>query len=390
MRRALTPKAIEAIKPPPAGKRRIVLDALVPGFGVRITDTGAKSYVLVGRFGGSRNPTASAIGKVGAITLEQARVQAREWLAVVAAGGDPAEVQRQREEGTLRAIVEEYAERECHRLRSGDRVRHDLERLVLPVLGSRPIAEIKRSDIVRLLDRVEDENGPMMANRTLSQLRRVMNWYAVRSDDFRSPIVRGMSRGEEVARDRILSDDELRAFWSATAGGGVLASWARFLLLTGARRSEAAGLRWTEIVDGVWTLPAARNKTGVDLVRPLSKATLEIIEAQPKAGVFVFQSSVGTTLTGFQRYKGQLDATVGVGWVWHDLRRTARSLLARAGVTTEVAEQCLGHVLPNIQKIYNRHSYQEEMLLAYEKLSALIGQIVDPQENVVPLRGGRG
>jgi hypothetical protein len=278
MRRALTAKGIDAIKPPPAGKRRIVLDALVPGFGVRVTDTGAKSYVLVGRFGGSRNPTARAIGKVGAITLEKARVIGREWLGQMATGVDPAQVQRQREEGTLRAIVAQYVERECGRIRTGDRIRHDLERLVVPVLGSRPIAEIRRSEIVRMLDKIEDENGPVMANRMLSKLRRVMSWYAARSDDFRSPIVRGMSRGEEVARDRILSGDELRAFWSATADGGVLASWARFLLLTGARRSEAAGLRWTEIVDGVWTLPAQRNKTGVDLVRPLSKAAQAIIE----------------------------------------------------------------------------------------------------------------
>jgi integrase len=168
-------------------------------------------------------------------------------------------------------------------------------------------------------------------------------------------------------------------------------------------------LRWTEIVDGVWTLPAQRNKTGVDLVRLLSKAAQAIIEERrslylghpirqdsPEQSpgvlsppVFVFQSSVGTELTGFQRYKSRLDATVGQGWVWHDLRRTARSLLARAGVTTEVAEQRLGHVLPNIQKVYNRHSYREEMLHAYEALSALISGIVDAKENVVAIRGQR-
>jgi hypothetical protein len=102
MRCVLTVKGIEGLKPPGPGKRRIVHDGLVPGFGVRITDTGAKSFVLVGRFGGSKNPTARALGKVGAITLEQARVQAREWLGQMATGVDPAEVKRQREEGTLR------------------------------------------------------------------------------------------------------------------------------------------------------------------------------------------------------------------------------------------------------------------------------------------------
>ena len=113
-----------------------------------------------------------------------------------------------------------------------------------------------------------------MADRTLAYIRKVINWHAGRSDDFRSPIVRGMARtsGKERARARILTDDEIRAVWKAAeAMPGPFGALVKFLLLTGPRRSEA-GLTWDEIKDGVWLLPAARNKVKQDLARPLSAA----------------------------------------------------------------------------------------------------------------------
>jgi integrase len=111
-----------------------------------------------------------------------------------------------------------------------------------------------------------------MATLTLAIIRKVMNWHATRSDDFLSPIVRGMARTDrsEQARDRILSDDELRAIWKTEVG--LLRDYVRLLLLTAARRNEAAQMSWPELQGSDWTLPAKRNKTGVDLVRPLSQA----------------------------------------------------------------------------------------------------------------------
>jgi integrase len=93
-------------------------------------------------------------------------------------------------------------------------------------------------------------------------------------------------------------------------------------------------------------------------------------------------------LSGFGKLKKGLDAASGVsGWTLRDLRRTARSLMSRAGVPSDHAERCLGHVIGGVRGVYDRHQYREEMLLAYEKLASLISQIVDPQPNVVPIRG---
>jgi integrase len=216
-----------------------------------------------------------------------------------------------------------------------------------------------------------------------------MNWHATRSDDFRSPIVRGMTAAE-VARDRILTDDELGAIWRASADVGVFGALIRFLLLTGARRSEGAEMKWVEIVGSDWTLPVARNKVRQDLVRPLSGSALAIVEAQPKAGAFVFSRDGQRPLVAFTELKERLDVASGVSeWRLHDLRRTARSLMSRAGVPSDHAERCLGHVIGGVRGVYDRHSYRDEMLMAYEKLAALIAQIVEPQENVVAIRGQR-
>jgi integrase len=400
-KKPLTDRAITALKPAPAGKRHFLYDALCPGLAVRVTDTGAKAFVLVGRFGGSRNPTARSIGKVGAVSLARARVQARAWLAQMADGLDPQQVKRAASAGTLRAVAEDHHSKEGSRLRTAAWRWAVWERHILPALGDRQIGDIKRSEIVRLMDRVGESAGPVMANRVLNLLRRTMNWYAIRSDDFRSPIVKGMTNPER-SRDRVLSDDELRAIWAASPSAGtqsaqVFGQYIRFLLLTGARRNEAAGMRWSEIRDGIWTLPAGRNKTAQDLARPLSRAALEIIEERrhtsiegPNLQEFVF-SRDGQPLGGMARGKAKLDTASGTeGWTIHDLRRTAHSLMARAGVASDHAERCLGHVIGGVRGVYDRHRYLEEMALAYEKLSALIAGIVDPQPNVVPLSGRGG
>lgn len=156
---------------------------------------------------------------------------------------------------TLRAICEEWIEREAGALRTGDDRKATLERLVYPALGDRPVNDLRRSDIVRLLDKIEDESGPVMADKTLAFIRRVFNWHASRSDDFRSPVVQGMARTKpgERARARVLSDDELRVVWKAAEGQGAFGRLVRFLLLTGARRTEAAAMPWAELDCADWT-----------------------------------------------------------------------------------------------------------------------------------------
>jgi integrase len=147
-------------------------------------------------------------------------------------------------------------------LRSASHWQTHLKRQVFPALGTKPISEIRRKDIVSLLDTVEDERGPGSATNTLAIIRMVMNWYAARSDDFRSPIVPGMARrkASENARKRILTDAELRAVWNADMDGPFL-PLVKFLLLTAARRNEARGITRSEVHGATWELPASRNKT---------------------------------------------------------------------------------------------------------------------------------
>jgi integrase len=200
------------------------------------------------------------------------------------------------------------------------------------------------------------------------------------------------TKPSERARERVLTDDELRQVWQYASDHGVYGSYLRFLLLTAARRSEVAGMTWAEINGGDWTLPAARNKTKLDLVRPLSRAAQDILEGLPKAVGFVWSSNGGArAISDFGGFKRELDAASGVkGWRLHDLRRTARSLMSRAGVPSDHAERCLGHVIPGVRGIYDRHQFHREKAQAYEALAAIIVRIVTGTEGeVVPIRRGK-
>ena len=145
------------------------------------------------------------------------------------------------------------------------------ERLIFPKLGTRDIADIRRSEIVSLLDKIEDERGARMAHVALAYLSKLFNWHAKRNDEFRSPIVRGMGRvnAKERARARFLSDDELRAVWAAAeASGSLFDRYVQFLLLTAVRRTEAAGMTRAELTGTDWVIPASRMKGKREFLLP--------------------------------------------------------------------------------------------------------------------------
>jgi integrase len=381
--RALRPQAKRYEKP--AGN----------GLYVVVQPSGRKSYALRYRFGGqSRKLTFP-----GGLTLAAARKAAADATFEIEQGRDPGrarqqqkQAQRLADQDTFRAICDEYYRREGARLRSARRQQRDLELHVLPVIGDRPIGEIRRSEIVRLLDRIEESTGVVVADLMLAFVRRIMNWHAARSDEFRSPIVRGMARSKphEHARARVLSDDELRAVWTAAKEQThPFVEFVRFLLLTAARRTEALRMTWAEIDGTDWVLPAARNKTKVELVRPLSSTAQAVLAKVPRiaGGDYVFTISGRGSLGGLSRYKQEFDRRCGVtGWTLHDLRRTARSLMSRAGVNADHAERCLGHTIGGVRGVYDRHQFHREKLHAYEALAAQIERIVNPTDNVTELK----
>ena len=149
----------------------------------------------------------------------------------------------------------------------------------------------------------------------------------------------------------------------------------------------------SELAGADWTLPAARNKVKVDLIRPLSSAAVAVLERLRAIGTgeLVFTGDGRSPISGFSHFKAVFEKACGVtGWTLHDLRRTARSLMSRAGVPTDHAERCLGHVIGGVRGVYDRHAFLEEKWHAYEALAGLIERIVHPPgENVVALHGAQ-
>jgi integrase len=399
--------------------RVVVWDTQDIGFGLMVTAKGHKSYAVQYRHGRRSRRMHLKSG----LTLSEARKEAKGILGAVAKGGDPLAQRRKAAAAgadTLRAIFEEYFRIELKMKRDAEgrpvfpengsklrSARHRVaivERLVYPVLGKYPIGEIRRSDLIRLLDKIAEENGEVMSDHVLAIVRKVMNWHASRSDEFRSPIVRGMARTKpsERARDRVLSDDELRAVWrAAEADGGPWGAFLRFLLLTATRRDEARGMRRAELSNGDWLIPAERYKTKRDLLLPLSAAARAVLATVPAIGKgeLVFTADGRRRIGGLAWFKQNFDAEVFATlrkqdpeakplprWTLHDLRRTARTLMSRAGVDDSIAERCLGHVIGGVRGTYDRHKYYDEKKLAFEKLATLVESIVNPKENVLPMK----
>jgi integrase len=408
----ITKRTVDSLKA--KGEEYTVWDAQLPRFGVRVRPSGAMSYVVSYRVGSGRAAPKKrfTIGAVGSLTPEKAKTLAQGILGAVAHGRDPADERRKTKAATgstLRSVIENYLtrgayDREKRKLRTVDAQLAIFERLVYPTLGARQIGEIKRSDITRLLENIEDERGPRMASLAMAYLGRVMNWHAAREDDFRSPIVRGMASGAATKRDRVLTEEELRAFWrAAEAWDHPFGRLLRFILLTATRRNEAAGMRWGELEGTTWTIPATRYKTKIDFELPPSRAALDLLAAIIRVGEYVFTASGG--VGSFARYKAKFDKLMlaelcqGAAergddpekvalerWTIHDLRRTARSLMTRAGVSPDHAERALGHVIGGVRGVYDRHGYFEEKQRAFEALAAQIERVLKPRPNVVSMR----
>jgi integrase len=391
MAKKLTAKTIENLKP--GSQRREISDG-GSGLYLVMQPSGARSWAVRYRYDG--RPAKLTLGGWPTLSLAAARKGAADALHDLANGIDPSGTRKIAKQkaaeaklNTVANICAEYMRREGCKLRTANERENILRRLVYPAIGERPVDGVKRSEIVRLLDRIEDSSGPRMADVTLGVLRRVFHWHEKRSDEFRSPIIRGMGRQNPAdhRRARILDDDELRRLWAATADGQPFSSLIRVLLLTTARRGEAAGMRWAEVTDGIWVLPAGRSKTKTEVVRPLSRAAQAVLAAQPRSTDWVFTTTRTGPLKTFSEPKAKLDAAAGVEhWRVHDLRRSSRSLLSRAGVNPDIAERCLGHALPAIRATYDRHRYLDEMAHAFEALAALIERIVNPTDTLLVFR----
>lgn len=291
--------------------------------------------------------------------------------------------------GVLDTFLVRHVDKQA--LRSGAEVRRIFRVYVLPLWGERAFRSIARGDVARLLDEVEDNNGQVMADRVLAALSKLFNWYASREDDYSSPIVRGMGRanGRERARSRFLHDAEIRLFWAATADLGAFGACVRIAFLTGQRRGKVSSMQWSDIEDGVWNIPVElrEKNNGGRLLLP--KLAMKIINGRPRLGAnpYIFAGSTIKPINGFSKSKLALDAAITkmnnglpiAPWTFHDLRRTAKTLMSRAGIRPDISERVTGHVIKGVEGVYDRHDYFEQKAAALAVLAQEVEAIVTPQ-----------
>ena len=398
----------------PGAKRITFPDPELRGHYIRITPAGVKSFCAVTRDPRGKQVWAT-VGSTDHYKIGEARDLARDAIKRIKAGHLPFKLPRP-EPDSFKSVAENYLKRhvKANKLRSQADIERYLDKDIYPVWKDREFASIRRGDVTNLLDDVQDASGASHADHVLAIVRGIMNWYESRSDDYVSPIARNMRRTDPKSRkrERILDDDELRAVWAITERIGVFGSFVRIALLTAQRRGKVATMRWDDMsVDGVWSIAAEDREKGNAGALRLPDLALEIIRAQSRIGEnpYVFPGRGDGPFVGWTRRKRAFDGEVtkalreaGIErgddpktieplprWTLHDLRRTARSLMSRAGVRPDVAERVMGHAIQGVEGIYDRHSYREEKADALAKLSGLIGLILNPPaDNVTELHAG--
>jgi integrase len=236
-------------------------------------------------------------------------------------------------------------------------------------LNERPINEIRRSHVVFILDGLTASGATIGVNRALAAVKKLFAWCVDRGTIEINPVAGLKAPAKEVSRDRVLTDDELRAYWAAAETEGFpFAQFAQVLVLTGQRRGEVAGMSRSEIdfEKAVWTIPAKRAKNATQHAVPLAPFVIDILKSLPRFlnSDLVFTTTGKTPISGFGRFKRRLDNfSAGDDWRLHDLRRTAATNMALAGVQPHIIEAVLNHksgIVSGVAAVYNRHAYLDE------------------------------
>jgi integrase len=388
-RRTLSDKQIAAL---PRKRRRYSLtDPELGGHVLRVPPDGPIIFYAVARspFG---KPVWSRNGTADLLTIAESREITRTKIKRVQAGSPAVEPPPVKPE-SFESVAEAWLKRHVQKrgLRTGADVERVVRKHILPHWGDRDFTSLRKSDLAALLDHVEDNSGPHMADIVGAHVRNISRWYGERSDDYASPFAHIKKRVDSKAakRTHVLTDDEIRRVWAAAEG--TFGAFIKLALLTGQRRDAVIEMRWSQIKDGVWHMPTPPRAKGVGGSLKLPPLAMQIVDSQPRflSNPFVFAGrNNGGPFTNLSYAKAKLDEASGVvNWRIHDMRRSARSLMSRAGVPGEVAERVLGHAVGStVEQIYNRHSFDDEKGLALAKLAALIEQIVDPKDNVVALQ----
>lgn len=388
----LTAIGIKSLKPPRSGRVEI-LDTVVPQLALRVTPGGTKSFAVRTRIVGTGKQVRVTLGEFPSTSLEDARQGARDALNMAKRGISPTDV-KQQEIADIRVqsantfgaaadlFIERYAKRENRQWRETQRI---FDRYVKPSWGKRPLSDITKLDVVALLDSVEDSSGIYMANRTLAAVRKLFNWAMdERGLIGATPIGRKMARAGEKPRTRHLDDAEIIAIWNAVDETPYpFGPFVKLLLVTGQRLNEVGGMRWDQVNDDIWTLPASATKADREHTVPLSSLAIEVLHDIPQVGDsgLVFTTNDRTAISGFSKAKARLDKMSSVSdWRFHDLRATmATRMEVDLHIAPHIVGACLNHdpkAYKGITAVYTRGDPIDDKRSAMDAWGNLLGQII--------------
>jgi integrase len=384
-RAKLTKTAIDALPIPP--KDAVYWDVHCPGFGVKVTPTGRKVFVVLYRTAGAGSRLRKyTIGTYGRVTLNQARVTAQKVFAAKLDGRDLAAEKKNSRRRMVTDRVDDLLEAFISQHVSQNRSAPEISRMLRREIGStwanRSIHEITKRDVIDVVSAIEQRGAPVAANKALKAIKTFFRWCVGRAVLDRSPADGVPLPAKEVARDRVLNDDELaRVISAARQIGDPYGRIVELLALTGQRREEVARCTWEEIdmASQTWKLPSERTKNAKVHEVYLSDQSMDVLSRVDKTGEFVFSRSGSAAFQDFSVAKRELDQLSSVtGWRLHDLRRTCVSGMARLGVAPHVADKILNHqngTISGVAAVYQRHDFLAERKQALKLWGAHVARI---------------
>jgi integrase len=367
MQRKLTERSVGKIETPAAGRIE-VWDQVLPAFGIRISATGRRTWIVALRRPGAKHPVRIKLDPQPQ-SLADARAAAREMME----GGAPATPVPFKE--MVEAFLEHGRTKKGRPLtrNTADQYRRNLARYAAP-LNHRPVAEITRREIADLLRTVATKSGTPTASLVRSMITRLLGW-AIEVGYIEVNPATGTPAYEVPKRSRVLSDAELKAIWAATKAREDYHLIVRICLWTGCRRGEAGGMRWSELQgrnsDLAWTIPSSRTKNHRELVLPLPRQAVSSLQQRPRIlardHLFGVRSSNG--FNGWSRAKTRLDGRLRFNneFDLHDFRRTVETRMAKLGIPKEHVNRVLNHAAGPVTEAYDQHDYLEEKREALRK-----------------------
>ncbi len=385
-RKKLTAAFVDSVKP--VGRQVDFFDAHLPGFSLRVNALGKKTWCVSYRYSGKS--TRYTFGQYPIMPLAEARERAADALREVAHGGNPADKKKtDREADTFDYMASEYLERHAKvKKKSWREDERIINRDLLPAFRGMKAKDITRREVRSLLDR-KATTAPIMANRVRATLRKMFNWAVQNEIVEANPVALVPLPAKDRQRDRVLTEDEIKALWKALDAEGTTSKthWKRqklsagslkLRLLTAQRGGEVTNMEWSEIDGDWWTIPGAKTKNGLAHRVPLSPLAMKIIgemeivaEGPSKKNrppsPYVFPSPSEDSPMGHPgKAIERLRAASGVNFRGHDLRRTAASMMTGMGVPRLTVSKILNHVEPGVTAVYDRHSYDNEKRAALE------------------------